>query len=252
MTTPHAIPPRGEPTTRTLWIVFHLGNFLLASFIAITFVTALAYHWPVGDFFQKTLGMIGAHFAAGNLGNAGAGFKFGMPTWFIIYQCFIQDTIAMCYTYALFAAGYKRFSHWPIIGPRLAGMHQSALENSHIVRPYGIPGLMIFVIVPMWATGPIVGTIVGYVLGLGATTTLLTISTANMISTTVYVNAYNKLLAFNENIAYGVIAVILGFTMIGVLAGMAGHLWFKESKAHSPMPPEDDLSAVAKPSSDKD
>ncbi len=35
MTTPHAIPPRGEPTTRTLWIVFHLGNFLLVSHVLL-------------------------------------------------------------------------------------------------------------------------------------------------------------------------------------------------------------------------
>lgn len=202
----------------------------MLALIVLTWATAVAVGTPVVTFFRDTFYLILMHFAAGSLGNAGAGYELKMPEWFVIYQCFMQDTIICCYTFALFARAFKRFAHWPIIGPNIAAAHQAAIDHSHIIRPYGMIGLSLFVIVPMWATGPIVGTIIGYIIGLGAFTTLVTISVSCLVCTIFYVEFYSWLRDFNPGVALGLMGVLLVFATFGALVGIVRHLWVKEDK----------------------
>jgi len=211
--------------------VLNVAHLLTVMLLLLTAATAVAVGAPLLAFFRNTLWLVLMHFAAGSLGNAGAGYELKMPQWFVIYQCFMQDTIICCYTYALFAWAFKRFKHWPIIGPNITAAHQAAIEHSHIIRPYGMIGLSLFVIVPMWATGPIVGTIIGYIIGLGAFTTLATISVSCLVCTIFYVEFYGWLRDFHPGVALGLLGVLLFFAIMGSLVGIVRYLWVKEEKA---------------------
>lgn len=213
--------------------MLRIAHLLVVLLVALTWATAIAVGTPVLAFFRDTLYLVLMHFAAGSLGNAGAGYELKMPDWFVIYQCFMQDTIICCYTFALFAWAFKRFAHWPIIGPNIVAAHKAAIEHSHIIRPYGMIGLSLFVIVPMWATGPIVGTIIGYIIGLGAFTTLATISVSCLLCTIFYVEFYGWLRDFHPGVALGLLGVLLFFAIMGSLIGIVRYLWVKEEKAKS-------------------
>jgi hypothetical protein len=236
MTTPHSIPPRGEPSRATLRFIFVLGFASIAFTVVFCYISALTLGRPPAEIFQKTLGLMAAHTAGGRLFNAGAGIEMHLPDWFIIYQCWIYDFVLMCFGYPLFAWGYKKASHLPLVGPHLDSAHQAALTHSHTVRPYGLAGLMIFVITPIWATGPLVGTILGYILGLGAAPTFLAVGSANMISTVFYVYAYAWLADKNQRLALGLLAAILGIAILGFLFRMARKLWISESPAAALLP----------------
>lgn len=236
MTTPHSIPPKGEPSRATLWFIFSLGIASIVFTGVFCYVTALLLKRPPAEVFQKTLGLMAAHTAGGRLFNAGAGIEMHLPNWFIIYQCWIYDFVLMCFGYPLFAWGYKKASHLPMVGPQLDSAHKAALAHSDTVRPYGLMGLMIFVITPIWATGPLVGTILGYILGLGAAPTFLAVGAANMMSTVFYVYAYAWLADKNQRLALGLLAAILGIAILGFLFRIVRNLWISESREAEAIP----------------
>lgn len=233
MTTPHSIPPKGEPSPATLRFIFGLGFASIVFTFVFCYLAALYLGLPASEIFKKTGGLMAAHTMGGRLFNAGAGIELHLPNWFIIYQCWIYDFVLMCFGYPLFAWGYKKASHLPIVGPHLDSAHKAALAHSDTVRPYGLMGLMIFVITPIWATGPLVGTILGYVLGLGAAPTFLAVGTANMMSTVFYVYAYAWLADKNQRLALGLLAAILGIAILGFLFRVVRNLWISETSAAS-------------------
>ena len=214
MTTAQA-PPPGEPSKNTLLFVFHTGTFFVFFTVGLcVFMIILDWDNP-GSPYRHSWGLFVAHFIGGRMGNAGLGLEVGFPMWFIAYQCFIQDFVLMCFGYPLFVWGYKKFSHWPIIGPQLEQAHEAALAHRHRIRPYGILGLMFFVLFPMWATGPLVGVIMGYIIGLGTFTSFAAVGTANLVSTLLYVFAFNWIRDHNADLAlYLVIAIFAGAIFI--------------------------------------
>lgn len=48
----------------------------------------------------------------------------------------------------------------------LTDLQKAAERHRPIITKLGIPGLFLFVFAPFWMTGPIVGCIIGYLLGL--------------------------------------------------------------------------------------
>ena len=48
----------------------------------------------------------------------------------------------------------------------LLNLQEAAEHHRPIITKLGIPGLFFFVLTPFWMTGPVVGCIIGYLLGL--------------------------------------------------------------------------------------
>ena len=45
-------------------------------------------------------------------------------------------------------------------------LEEAAESNKDKIRRYGIPSLFIFVLIPFWMTGPVVGCVIGFFLGI--------------------------------------------------------------------------------------
>ena len=72
----------------------------------------------------------------------------------------------MLILYPLFVLSWNRLIDIGRLGPYLARVHASAESQQGWVRRFGIAGLFLFVFVPFWMTGPVVGAIIGFLLGL--------------------------------------------------------------------------------------
>ena len=116
-----------------------------------------------------------AHFVGGRAGNAGEGLEQDFNPWFLFFQSCMQDFILMFLAYPWFVRGFQQFTKVPVIGPHLASAHTLALKYKKDIAPYGGVGLMVFVFIPIWSTGPLVGVIVGYLLGLGVLLTFTSV-----------------------------------------------------------------------------
>lgn len=206
--------PTGEPTPGTLRFLKGTGHFLLVA--SLTFFTALTiYDWDNPNSpYKHTFELIAAHFAFGRMGNAAIGGEVGFPKLILVYQCFVQDLIIMCYLYPLFVKGYTKVGRIPLIGHYLEDAHKAAVEHKHKIAPFGILGLLFFVMLPIWSTGPLVGVFVGYLIGMGTLLTFSTVIIADLVMTFAYVYAFtfiqDKSPTLSRGILYAVIAIAVG------------------------------------------
>jgi uncharacterized membrane protein len=212
-------PPPGEPSRPALLFIFLAGVFLVVS--AMGFFLYLADRWP--EPYAHVYKLIAAHLFSGRAGNAAIGVKMDFPNWFLLYQSCVVDFALMFILYPAFVLGYRTFNSVPLIGTTLARIHESALEHRDRIKPYGVAGLLLFVLIPIWSTGPLVGVVVGYLIGLSPVLTFSTVMIANTASVAAsvaaYVWAYDWVNAYNSTLGWVLLGVILVVFLGGSLYG---------------------------------
>jgi uncharacterized membrane protein len=82
------------------------------------------------------------------------------------------ETVLVLLFYPLFVFSMRRLVVFPLLKRFLERTHAAAERHHDKVRRYGIVGLFIFVWVPFWMTGPVVGAAIGYLLRFPAWLTL--------------------------------------------------------------------------------
>jgi uncharacterized membrane protein len=82
------------------------------------------------------------------------------------------ETAVVVLFYPVFVLSVRKLVVFPRL-KRYLDRTQAAAERHHdTVRRYGIFGLFMFVWIPFWMTGPVVGSVIGYLLGFPAWLTL--------------------------------------------------------------------------------
>ncbi len=203
----------GEPSKITLKYMRATGHLLLVTMLALFIFLGIVKGSPYDNVWQLVL----AHFVSGRAGNVGLGLMQGFNHYFLLYQCCMLDFIIMFYVYPWFVSGYQHLSGWPFIGPGLKRTHELALEHKKRIAPYGAMGLMIFVIFPFWSTGPLVGVIVGYLLGMSTRLTFTTVIIGNTIAVAAWIWAHDKLYNHNRQFALILLCLIFALAIGGTL-----------------------------------
>lgn len=211
---PHKSHP-GEPTRATLQRLRSIGHICLVSTLIVFILTGIFWGPPYPDVWKLVL----AHFAGGRAANATIGLNYGFNTWFILFQACMQDFIVMFYAYPFFVTGFQFASRWPFLGPALQNTHDLAFRHKDRIAPYGVAGLLAFVIFPLWSTGPLVGVVVGYLLGMSARLCFMTVMIGNTIAMALWIWAFEfingKLAAMHEHLPLIVAGIIVGVAVIG-------------------------------------
>ncbi|CCK81425.1 small multi-drug export protein [Desulfobacula toluolica] len=90
--------------------------------------------------------------------------EFGaLPT--IIYNFYIEVLI-VCFTYAAFVLSTTNYLKAEWLTKFMDRLSAKALEQTQRVKPLGWIGIFIFVMLPLPVTGPVVGSIIGYMIRL--------------------------------------------------------------------------------------
>lgn len=211
----------GEPSPLFLRILVYLGIICLFKGLLVLWGAAFLF----GDPYTKVWQVIVAHVFSGHIGNALMGFRLGFNTWFLLYQTLMQDLIMMLFLYPATVAGYHYLWRVPVIGEPLKNMHDAALEYKPYIAPYGLLGLMLFVFIPIMGMGPLVGTVLGYLLGLNPLVALGAITVANIASAIMCFTAMDKLQEINENLAYYLLIFVLAIAVLGTVYGFISRRW---------------------------
>lgn len=206
--------PNGEPAPSVLRAFILLGHLMTATTLTVWLLMALFLGHPYGYTWQIIL--LTAFF--GRAAAVGAGLSMDFSPLFLFYQAAITDFIIVLYVFPLFVTAYHRLVQGARIGGYLDNLHRTALSYKSQVAPYGILGLLIFVIFPFWSTGPLVGSIVGYLLGLPAVPTVIAVTAGNVLAIGAWVWFYDWLEEWNRGVALGLLALIFAIAIAGVLA----------------------------------
>jgi uncharacterized membrane protein len=86
----------------------------------------------------------------------------------VIPVCIIIETILVLLFYPLFVFSWRHLLVIKWLKNTFERIHKAAETHKDKVQKYGIIGLFVFVWLPFWMTGPVVGCVIGFLIGLKA------------------------------------------------------------------------------------
>ncbi len=144
------------------------GNLLLAGVVLLTSYAVvlglLKFRSP--ERFHNMLTMTLAHLLGGRAAGMTSGYAANIPHSAVVLANMAIETFLVLIFYGLFVFSYRRLI---VIGPledTMARIRRGAEARQKTIMKFGIPGLLLFVWFPFWMTGPLVGSVIGFLIGL--------------------------------------------------------------------------------------
>ncbi|PWB49143.1 MAG: hypothetical protein C3F18_10380 [Nitrosomonadales bacterium] len=161
--------------------------------------------------------MTGLNLVIGRAAGMSFGYASGLGHALVIPLNMLVETIQVLVVYPLFALSWRQLIRVPSLQPFVTRMHSAAESRGGVVRKFGIAGLFVFVFAPFWMTGPVVGAIIGFLIGLRPWVNLAVVLVSTYSAICVWGLLLNELNAwastFNRFAPY---ALVLAITLIAV------------------------------------
>ncbi len=153
---------RAEHFTSPEGWIFILG--LVLSLIYIGWLGG-GYLWRP-DRFQTYLGITVTHIFFGRAAGLTAGYAMNYGHNVVITINIVIETLMVLLFYPLFIFSWRSLVVVPALRTFIDRMTKTAEARQETIRRFGIPGLFLFVCFPFWMTGPLIGCIIGFMMGL--------------------------------------------------------------------------------------
>jgi uncharacterized membrane protein len=153
----------------------------------------------------------------------GYGQKLGHST--VIPICMILETILVLIAYPLFVFSWRHLLVIKSLKRIFDRIHQTAETHKVIVHKYGIIGLFAFVWFPFWMTGPVVGCVIGFLMGLPVWLDLIVVLSGTYVAIlgwAIILHTFNEQVAeYSPYAAMTLMVIILLLIIIGHLLSQA-------------------------------
>ena len=160
--------------------ILAFGLFLLAAFLILLAISA--YFRP--EWLNVLLSMTASNIIFGRMAGLSIGISSQMDTTLLIAFNLFIESIMVLILYPLFVLSWRSLhvvSYAPL-NDFFRRSQKSAEKYQPMIRKYGILGLVFFVLTPFAMTGPVVGSFVGYLMGLPHLTTLAAVLFSTLIA----------------------------------------------------------------------
>jgi len=115
---------------------------------------------------QILIGMTATDIMFGRAAAMAFGYSLFLPNALVIMVCMIVETILVLIFYPLFVFSWHHLLIIKWLRNTFDRIHRVAETHKGKIQRYGIIGLFAFVWFPFWMTGPVVGCVIGFLLGL--------------------------------------------------------------------------------------
>lgn len=115
---------------------------------------------------QILLGITATAIIFGRAAGLAFGYSIGMGHGTVITICIIIETIQVLVLYPLFVFSWRQLLVINRLKNFFEQIQQAAERHKDKVQKYGAIGVFAFVWFPFWMTGPVVGSVIGFLLGL--------------------------------------------------------------------------------------
>lgn len=160
------------------------GHVLIAG-IALAFLYTLWLGIQLvrsGEEFQSLIGMTATEVVFGRVACMAFGYSLGMSHLAVILISIILETILVLVFYPLFVFIWQQLLVLKWLRKMSDRTRKTAETHKDKVQKYGIIGLFAFVWFPFWMTGPVVGCMIGYLLGLRVWVNIITVLTGTYVA----------------------------------------------------------------------
>lgn len=170
---------------KTLFQTVEGRLFLLGAFLTMVLVLFLVIYGFIDFDTTKILFFVFlTHIVGSRAGGIGLCILNGFNPFTTIVYNFYVEVLIVCFTYSGFVLSTTDYLKIEWIKKFMEKLAVKALEQKEKISSYGWVGIFIFVMAPLPVTGPVVGSIIGYMLKLGLfrnfTATALGTLTANI------------------------------------------------------------------------
>ncbi len=115
---------------------------------------------------QVLVGMTATQILFGRAAGMAFGYSLGLGHKTVIPICLIIETIMVLILYPLFVFSWRHLLVIKWLKNVFERTNKAAEFHKEKIQKYGIISLFIFVWFPFWMTGPVVGCVIGFLLGL--------------------------------------------------------------------------------------
>lgn len=211
---PHHPAPTAAPTVSGWRVLFESteGRLLV---LGLSMCLALAAAVGIGLFVapeptMKLAAVVGLSLVIGIAAGISYGYAAGLGTPEVVACNVFVESLQVLVFYPLFLLVWQQVIDVGRIAPVMARLRNAAQARQGAVRRWGIAGLFVFVFIPFWMTGPVVGAIIGFLLGFGPILNLTVVLSASALGVVVYAVFLEHLNAWASAIhPYAVFAVIV-------------------------------------------
>lgn len=118
------------------------------------------------DLAQILVGMTATGTMFGRAAAMAFGYSLGLDHSMVIPVCMLIETVLVLIFYPLFVFSWRHLLVIKRLKKIFERIHKIADIRKEKVQKYGLIGLFIFVWFPFWMTGPVVGCVIGFLLGM--------------------------------------------------------------------------------------
>lgn len=179
---------------------------------------------------QVLIGMTATDIMFGRAVAMGFGYSLFLGHATVVTVCILVETILVLIFYPLFVFSWQHLLVIKWLKNLFDRLHRSAEIHKDKVQRYGVIGLFVFVWLPFWMTGPVVGCIIGYLLGLKARINIPVVLAGTYVAILGWAFFLRRL---HEEVAsrssYAEIIILVSLIFI-ILIGNQLHKTFQENK----------------------
>jgi uncharacterized membrane protein len=162
--------------------------------------------------------VIGLNLVIGRAAGMSYGYAAGLGHLEVLLCNLVVETAQVLVVYPLFALAWDRLIDTRRLQPLLERVRVAAESGRQGVRRVGIAGLFLFVFMPFWMTGPVVGAAIGHLIGLRPAVNLGVVLTATYVAIVLYARFLEQVDAWSSAAhPYAVFAVVVALGALAVV-----------------------------------
>lgn len=136
--------------------------------------------------------MTGLNLLIGRAAGMSFGYASGLGHAQVVPVNMIVETIQVLVVYPLVVLSLQNLVELPRLKPMIARIRGSAEARRGAVSRFGVAGLFVFVFIPFWMTGPVVGSLIGFLIGLRPWLNLAVVLSATYVAIGVWALLLNE------------------------------------------------------------
>lgn len=175
---------------------------------------AATYTFSVEDA-NDLLVMTMTNFFFGRAAGISYGFSVGFTDLLVMSANIVIELITVLLVYPLFVFSWNRSLDIPWLQKFSLKMQAQRIKYSAFFDKYGKYGLFLFVWFPFWMTGPVVGAIIGFLIGIKHYHTMLIVLTGTSLAIVIWTYFLKEVMSLLEQFSAYAPHVLLG-VFIGV------------------------------------
>jgi uncharacterized membrane protein len=187
--------------------------------LALLSLAGLAFSWLLWPLQAPVFGAMSAlNVVVGRAAGMSFGYAAGLGHSIVIPANIVIETIQVLILFPLFVFSWHHLLEIRALKAFMARIERVAEARRGFLRSYGIIGLFVFVFIPFWMTGPVVGSVMGFLIGLRPWLNMVIVLSATYVAIGIWAILLHGLsdwaARYNQYAPFGVVGALIALVWI--------------------------------------